>query len=81
MSRIPLVERDNASPEVLAMFDRMENLGFSLLNVFKMWANNSQAAAGFVQIAEALYGEAAVLSPRYRELAYLRASQVNSCHY
>lgn len=81
MSRIPLVERDEASPEVLTMFDRMENLGFSLLNVFKMWANNSKAAAGFVQLAEALYGETAVLSPRYRELAYLRASQINSCHY
>ncbi|MFT4563522.1 MAG: alkylhydroperoxidase family enzyme [Gammaproteobacteria bacterium] len=81
MSRIPLVEREGASPEILAMFDRMENLGFSLLNVFKMWAHNSGAAAGFVQLGEALYSESAALSPRYRELAYLRASQINSCHY
>jgi alkylhydroperoxidase family enzyme len=80
MSRIPLVERDAASPEVCAMFDSMENIGFSLLNVFKLWANNPKASSGFLQIAEALYGDAA-LSPRYRELAYLRASQVNSCHY
>ena len=81
MSRIPLVERSDANEAVTAMFDRMEGLGFSLLNVFKLWANNPDAANGFLQIAEALYGAKARLSPRYRELAYLRASQLNACHY
>jgi len=80
MSRIPLVEREGADDDVRAMFDRVDGLGFSLLNVFKLWANNAQAAAGFLDIAEALYGEP-TLSARYRELAYLRASQLNSCHY
>lgn len=80
MSRIPLIEREQASSEVREIYDRMEGLGFSLLNVIKLWANNAGAAAGFCRIAEALYGEPA-LSPRYRELAYLRASQLNSCHY
>ncbi len=80
MSRIPLVERDDANDNVNSMFDQIEGIGFSLLNVFKLWANNEKAAAGFVLIAEALY-ESPALSPRYRELAYLRASQVNSCHY
>ncbi|MGR9090814.1 MAG: carboxymuconolactone decarboxylase family protein [Gammaproteobacteria bacterium] len=80
MSRIPLVERENAGPEVSALFDRADSLGFSLFNVFKLWANNAQAAAGLINIAEALYGNNK-LSARYRELAYLRASQVNSCHY
>lgn len=80
MSRIPLIDRDDATPEVRALYDRMEGLGFSLLNVFRLWANNPRAAAGFLGLAEALYDEPA-LSPRYRELAYLRASQLNSCHY
>ena len=80
MSRIPLVERNDANSAVNSMFDRMEGLGFSLLNVFKLWANNARAASGFVQLAEALYKSPA-LSPRYRELAYLRSSQLNSCHY
>ncbi len=81
MARIPLVERETADANVHAMFDRMEGLGFALLNVFKLWANNPKAASGFLQIAESLYGPEAVVAPRYRELAYLRASQVNSCHY
>ena len=80
MARIPLVEREHAGTEVQGLFDRMEGMGFALLNVFKLWANNPQAAGGFLQIAESLYANGS-LSPRLRELAYLRASQVNSCHY
>ena len=44
------------------------------------FGDNPQAAGGFLQIAESLYANGR-LSPRLRELAYLRASQVNSCHY
>ncbi len=80
MSRIPLVEESAASNAQRALFQRMETLGFSVLNVFKLWAHNEKAAEGFLGIAEALYGEP-TLAPRLRELAYLRASQVNSCHY
>ena len=80
MARIPLVERETANPEIQTMFDRMESMGFSIMNVFKLWANNVGGANGLVHIAEALYANP-TLDPRYRELAYLRASQVNSCHY
>ena len=80
MSRIPLVERENGDAEVQQLFDRLEGMGFPLFNVFKLWANNPKAARGLLNIAEALY-ESGALSARYRELAYLRASQVNSCHY
>ena len=39
MSRIPAVEPDQASPEVRAIYDKLEGMGFSLMNVFKMFAN------------------------------------------
>ena len=80
MSRIPLVEVEDASNEQRALFARMEKLGFSVLNVFKLWAHHPKVAEGFLGIAEGLY-ETPALAPRLRELAYLRASQVNSCHY
>ena len=80
MARIPLVEAEHASGEQRELFGRMEKLGFSVLNVFKLWANNPKLADGFLGIAEGLYGNGA-LAPRLRELAYLRSSQVNSCHY
>ena len=81
MARLPLIEPADASPEVKATYARFDAMGFPIFNVMKMLANNPKALAGFSLIAEALYGPACTLSPRHRELAYLRASQVNSCHY
>ncbi|MEN9727226.1 MAG: hypothetical protein RL434_1592 [Pseudomonadota bacterium] len=81
MARLPLIEPAAAPPEVQAIYARFEAMGFPVFNVMKMFANNPKALEGFAMIVEALYGPACALSPRHRELAYLRASQVNSCHY
>ena len=80
MSRIPLIEKNDASGEVSKVYNELENEGFSILNVFKMFANNDRLLKGFKEIVFALYQDSN-LEPRYRELAYLRASQLNSCHY
>jgi hypothetical protein len=80
MSRIPGVEPENASPGVRAIYDKFEAADFQILNVTKMFANNEHFLAGMYALASGLYFHGK-LSPRYRELAYLRASQLNSCHY
>ena len=80
MARIPLVEPTNASPEVRATYAKLEAMGFPLFNVLKLFANNPVVLEGFVRVIDALYIQPRI-SPRHRELAYLRASQVNSCHY
>lgn len=80
MSRIPLVEAAAAPPAVRAVYERMEKTGFPLFNVFKLFGNDARLLSGFAEIALALY-ENPRISPRHRELAYLRASQLNSCHY
>ena len=80
MSRIPLVEKSDASAEVNKVYNELEKQGFSILNVFKMFANNDRLLKGFKEIVLALYQDSK-LEARYRELAYLRASQLNSCHY
>jgi alkylhydroperoxidase family enzyme len=45
-----------------------------------MFANHEKFFGAFVEMIRALYVEGK-LSPRHRELAYLRASQFNGCHY
>ncbi|MBI2802924.1 MAG: carboxymuconolactone decarboxylase family protein [Gammaproteobacteria bacterium] len=80
MARIPLIEPEQASADVRAAYGEMESIGFPVLNVTKLFANNPKFLNGLTQMALALY-QNPVLSPRYRELAYLRASQVNVCHY
>ena len=80
MSRIPLVEPEHASPEVRALYESFSADGLPVMNVMKLFGNNVDLLAALTHIARALY-QTPHLSPRYRELAYLRASQLNSCHY
>lgn len=80
MARIPLIEPAEAPPEIRAAYGEIEAMGFPIFNVMRMLANNTKVFAGFVKIMQALYGEPRI-APRYRELGYLRASQINSCHY
>jgi alkylhydroperoxidase family enzyme len=79
MARVPLVDYDNAPPGVQALFEAMGNPR-QQLNVTRMIANHEGFLAGFVAMVRALY-QTNTLAPRLRELAYLRASQLNDCHY
>jgi alkylhydroperoxidase family enzyme len=81
MSRIPMVEPENASPEVRALYDEIQRAGMPVFNVMKMFANNSNCLAALVNFMHGIYSQNAKLTPRLRELAYLRSSQLNSCHY
>jgi alkylhydroperoxidase family enzyme len=81
MSRIPQVEPETAPPEVKAIYKEIQAEGLDILNVIKMFGNNANFLAGMLEMIRGLYTDRSKLSPRYRELAYLRASQINSCHY
>jgi hypothetical protein len=81
MSRIAVVDPETASPEVRALYDEISAEGMPIFNVLKMFGNNQNFLAGMLQIIRGLYSDHSKLSPRYRELAYLRASQLNACHY
>ena len=80
MTRIPLVEPADASPEVRRLYDEIATWGVPILNVVKLFANHEGFLRGFVEMFRVLYHEPTI-TPRVRELAYLRASQLNSCHY
>jgi alkylhydroperoxidase family enzyme len=81
MSRIPLVEPESAPPEISALYDEIRKAGMPIFNVMKMFANNVNCLAALVNFLYGLYSDSSKLDPRLRELAYLRASQLNSCHY
>jgi alkylhydroperoxidase family enzyme len=80
MPRIPLVEPKHASAAVRALYESFSGPDVPVLNVMKLFGNNVDFLAALARIARALYQQPH-LSPRYRELAYLRASQLNSSHY
>lgn len=80
MTRIPLVEPDAASPDVRAVYDRLSAERMDVLNVMKVFAHAPPFLDGFARMIGALYGDR-VLADRHRELAWLRTSQINDCHY
>lgn len=80
MARIDLVSLDKAPPAVRALYEEFDSIGMPLLNVVQLFGAHEAFLAGFVKMVRALY-ETPTLSPRLRELAYLRASQINACHY
>ena len=80
MARIPLVEPSDAQPDVAAQYAELTKMQTPVLNVAQLFGNHSGFLSAFVAIVRPLYGTPK-LAPRYRELAYLRASQINACHY
>ena len=48
MSRIPIIEPENASPEVRAIYDEISAEGMPIFNVLKMFANNQNFLAGML---------------------------------
>lgn len=79
MARIQPLDYDDAPPEVRALYDAWGGAG-AQLNVRKTIAHHQDFLDAFDALVRGLYLHN-TLPPRLRELAYLRASQLNSCHY
>ncbi len=75
-----MVEADDAPDEVREIYDRFVESGLGVYNVMKLWANDPAFLRGFEAMIQGLYADE-TLPPRYRELAWLRTSQLNECHY
>ncbi|MEM7542322.1 MAG: carboxymuconolactone decarboxylase family protein [Pseudomonadota bacterium] len=78
--RIGMIERQEANEQIGAIYDRFDASGLGVYNVMKLWANDPAFLQAFECMINALYGDD-TLEARYRELAWLRTSQINSCHY
>ena len=80
MGRIPLVEYEDAPPDLRELHDRITAARGSVLNVYKGMANHPQALRALFELTMASYRSGS-LEPRHQELAYLYTSTLNQCHY
>ena len=84
MSRLPLVDPDDTDvdPDVRAMLGKMRASSESgrVANVMLAFANHPAALRFLGGAVGELYGHG-LITPAQRELAYLTASAINSCHY
>ena len=77
---IPLVEPEQASPQVQRIYDSLTQRFGRVSPFYKMLAHKPEILRAFSQLYAALWAESA-LPVTLKELAHLRVSIVNGCAY
>jgi uncharacterized peroxidase-related enzyme len=80
MAKIPYVEKENASPEIRALYEQVEGKLGLVPNVVKAIANSPVMLQGFIPFLGAALGPSAVDAP-LKELAIITTSKLNGCSY
>lgn len=79
MALVPYLERDQVPPEIQWVYDALVKEAGRVPNFHKVLAHFPRALAAYQDLRTAL--RRGSLDPRLRELAYIKTSQVNGCHY
>ena len=79
MARLPYVERDQAPPIVQQAYDRLRAASGRVLNIFRLMAHRPESLSSFLDWYPTL--REGPLDIGLRQLAYVRASQLNRCGY
>jgi alkylhydroperoxidase family enzyme len=74
------VSDDDASPEVKRIFDVLATAG-NLTPFQRMLARKPAILRAYNQLSGAVWAEDSKLSPKLKDLAYLRASILSGCEY
>lgn len=80
MARVQLIEKERASAEVRALFDKIEANGARVLNLYRALAHNPTLMRNCLRLGGALLGGTR-LSPALRELAILRVAFLTGSEY
>lgn len=80
MSRVRLVQKHQAPPEVKELYDKIEANGAKVLNLYKALAHTPSILPHFLRLGNSLIGKTK-LSPKLRELAILRIARLSGSEY
>jgi uncharacterized peroxidase-related enzyme len=78
-ARVPYLDRDQVPPEVQTVFDGLQKASGRVLNFYRLMAHHARSLPRFVQWYPTL--REGSLDLGLRQLAYVRASQLNRCGY
>jgi 4-carboxymuconolactone decarboxylase len=80
MARISFLSKEKTAPELREMFQKMENSGMPVLNLFKVMAHCPKVGRNFLRLGNAILFKGAV-PPNLRELAILRVGNIYQATY
>ncbi len=78
-ARLPYLERDKVSADAQAVYDTLQKATGRVGNIFKLMAHHAKSLAPFLVWYPTLREGA--LDIKLRQLAYVKASQLNGCNY
>ncbi len=78
--KIQPLEKNQAGEAARPVYEKLEQKMGRVLNFFKVMAHKPNALGPFLEFYSQVWAEGA-LSPRIKELAYLRTSIMNGCEY
>jgi uncharacterized peroxidase-related enzyme len=79
MARVRYVEKEEATESLRPTYERIEKSVGIVLRFLKVLAHSPELFQGFLALDGAL--RRTDLDPKLRELAYMRASELNGCDY
>ncbi len=80
MARVHLLEKDEAPPEVKEVFQKIEDNGARVVNLFKAVANSPKVLLNFIRLGNSILGRMG-LPPKWRELVILRVARLTNSEY
>ena len=80
MSRIQLVQKEQASPEAKEIYNKIEKNGAKIINLYKVLAHSPAVLHNFLRLGNTLLSRTE-LSPKLRELAILRVARLTGSEY
>ncbi len=80
MARVTILEKQQTSPELQELFQKMEARGGRILNLFKVMANSPEVGRAFLKLGNTILMKSS-LDPRLREIAILRVGALAQATY
>ncbi len=78
-ARLPYIQRDQAPGEVQALYDNLQKATGRVPNMARLMAHHARSLPPFFAWYPKLREGA--LDIKLRQLAYVKVSQLNGCHY
>ena len=80
MARVRLIEKEQAPPEVKEIFQKIEDNGARILNLYKVAAHSPKVFLNLIRLGNSVIGRME-LSPRLREIVILRVANLADSEY
>ena len=80
MARVRLIEKEQASPEVREIFQKIEDNGARILNLYKVAAHSPKVCLNLIRLGNSIIGRME-LSPKLREIVILRVATLTGSEY